>query len=64
MALAPAVDTHLPDRLAGFEEADPMRPEIVPRPITMGRTDTSLTVAEPLGMLEAGWKKTRYFWLS
>ena len=35
--------------------------EISHMPVTMDRKDTSLTVAEPLGMLEAGRKKTRYF---
>jgi hypothetical protein len=35
--------------------------EILPMPITMDRRDTSLTVAETLGMLSAGRKKTRYF---
>ena len=35
--------------------------EIFPMPITMDRRDTLLTVAAPLGMLEAGWKRTRYF---
>ncbi len=35
--------------------------EISHMPVTMDRKDTSLTVAEPLGILEAGRKKTRYF---
>jgi hypothetical protein len=35
--------------------------EIFPMPITMDRRDTSLTVAEPLGMLQAGTKRTRHF---
>jgi len=35
--------------------------ENFPVPITNDRRDTSLAVAEPLGMLEAGRKKTRYF---
>ncbi|MCC5874397.1 MAG: hypothetical protein JJU22_18520 [Gammaproteobacteria bacterium] len=35
--------------------------EIFPMPINMDQGDTSLTIAEPLGMLEAGRKKTRCF---
>ena len=35
--------------------------EISPLPIAVDRRDTSWTVTEPLVMLEAGRKKTRYF---
>ena len=37
-----------------------MMREIFSIPITMDRRDASLTVAEPLGMLEASRKMTRY----